>query len=122
MDLWTIAAALAVQTASPASATAPVATEIEAPGPSGPLKGTMLAPVGGSREIVLIIPGSGPTDRDGNNPMGVRAAPYRLIAEGLTARDAAKAAIAGPLTDDVSVGRGLDEMIDVYLGGSDMAR
>jgi nitric oxide reductase NorQ protein len=46
----------------------------------------------------------------------------RLIAEGLTARDAAKAAIAGPLTDDVSVGRGLDEMIAVYLGGSDMAR
>ncbi|HEY5711608.1 MAG TPA: alpha/beta fold hydrolase [Allosphingosinicella sp.] len=109
MDLWTIAAALAVQTASPASATAPVATEIEAPGPSGPLKGTMLAPVGGSREIVLIIPGSGPTDRDGNNPMGVRAAPYRLIAEGLAARGIASirvdkrglfgSAAAGPAND-----------------------
>jgi pimeloyl-ACP methyl ester carboxylesterase len=32
---------------------------------------------------VLMIPGSGPTDRDGNNPQGVRAAPYRLLAEGL---------------------------------------
>jgi pimeloyl-ACP methyl ester carboxylesterase len=35
---------------------------------------------------VLIIPGSGPTDRDGNNPLGVRAASYRLLAEGLAAR------------------------------------
>jgi nitric oxide reductase NorQ protein len=40
----------------------------------------------------------------------------RLIAEGLTRQDAARAAIAGPLTDDASVVRGLNEMIDVYLG------
>jgi nitric oxide reductase NorQ protein len=40
----------------------------------------------------------------------------RLVAEGLPIRDAARAAIAGPLTDDVSVSRGLNEMIDVYLG------
>jgi nitric oxide reductase NorQ protein len=39
----------------------------------------------------------------------------RLIVEGLTMQDAARAAIAGPLTDDVSVARGLNEMIDVYL-------
>src|ERR1700741_3630082 len=45
-----------------------------------------------------------------------------LIAEGLTTRDAARAAIAGPLTDDASVGRGLDEMIEVYLGGGDSTR
>ena len=44
----------------------------------------------------------------------------RLIAEGLTIRDAARAAIAGPLTDDAAVGRGLNEMIDVYLGASDV--
>jgi nitric oxide reductase NorQ protein len=43
----------------------------------------------------------------------------RLIVEGLTTCDAARAAIAGPLTDDVSVGRGLNEMIEVYLGASD---
>lgn len=41
----------------------------------------------------------------------------QLIAEGLTTREAARAAIAGPLTDDVAVGRALNEMIDVYLGG-----
>jgi nitric oxide reductase NorQ protein len=39
----------------------------------------------------------------------------RLISEGLTQRDAARAAIAGPLTDDASVARGLFEMIDLYL-------
>ncbi|ORB74271.1 CbbQ/NirQ/NorQ/GpvN family protein [Mycobacterium scrofulaceum] len=42
----------------------------------------------------------------------------RLVAEGLTMREAARAAIAGPLTDDVAVGRALAEMIDVYLSGS----
>jgi nitric oxide reductase NorQ protein len=42
----------------------------------------------------------------------------KLVAEGLTARDAARAAIAGPLTDDPAVTSGLVEMIDVYLGES----
>jgi pimeloyl-ACP methyl ester carboxylesterase len=36
--------------------------------------------------VVLIIPGSGPTDRDGNNPLGVTAAPYRLLADALGGR------------------------------------
>jgi hypothetical protein len=35
--------------------------------------------------MVLIVPGSGPTDRDGNNPLGVKASTYRLLAEGLAA-------------------------------------
>jgi nitric oxide reductase NorQ protein len=39
----------------------------------------------------------------------------RLIREGLSARVAARAAIAGPLTDDSTVSRGLAEMIDTYL-------
>jgi pimeloyl-ACP methyl ester carboxylesterase len=34
---------------------------------------------------VLIIPGSGPTDQNGDNPLGVKASTYRLIAEGLAA-------------------------------------
>ena len=40
----------------------------------------------------------------------------RLVAEGLTMPEAARAAIAGPLTDDVAVGRALGEMIEIYLG------
>lgn len=55
---------------------------IQAPGPNGPLQGTLLPPSTGS-PVILIIPGSGPTDRDGNNPLGIKAAPYRLLAEGL---------------------------------------
>jgi len=42
----------------------------------------------------------------------------RLVAEGITMREAARAAIAGPLTDDVAVGRALGEMIDIYLGAA----
>ncbi|ORA11782.1 CbbQ/NirQ/NorQ/GpvN family protein [Mycobacterium arosiense] len=39
----------------------------------------------------------------------------RLVAEGLSMRDAARAAIAGPLTDDAAVGKALGEMIEIYL-------
>lgn len=39
----------------------------------------------------------------------------RLIAEGLSARDAARAAVVGPLTDDSIVTAGLMEMVDAYL-------
>lgn len=62
---------------------------LEAPGPTGALKGTLIAPAVKSAPVVLIIPGSGPTDRDGNNPLGVKAATYRLLAEGLAARGVA---------------------------------
>jgi nitric oxide reductase NorQ protein len=40
----------------------------------------------------------------------------RLVTEGLTMPEAAVAAIAGPLTDDVAVGKALGEMIQIYLG------
>jgi len=65
---------------------APVATPIEAAGPLGSLKGTMLSPVSARRQVMLIIPGSGPTDRDGNNSVRVKAATYKLLAEGLAAQ------------------------------------
>jgi nitric oxide reductase NorQ protein len=39
----------------------------------------------------------------------------RLIADGVSPRDAARAAVAGPLTDDPAVTSGLVEMIDAYL-------
>jgi len=61
-------------------------TVVEAPGPEGPLVGTLLAPSSPNPPVVLIIPGSGPTDRDGNNSMGLRPSTYRLLAEGLATR------------------------------------
>jgi fermentation-respiration switch protein FrsA (DUF1100 family) len=52
----------------------------------GELYGELLMPArgsGGKPPVVLVIAGSGPTDRDGNNPLGVKAAPYRMLAEAL---------------------------------------
>jgi hypothetical protein len=62
--------------------------ELTAPGPEGPLAGTLTLPVGDvdifdEAPIVLIVPGSGPTDRNGNSPLGISAAPYALLAEAL---------------------------------------
>ena len=59
---------------------------LEAPGPAGLLKGTLLSAGVKSGPVVLIIPGSGPTDRDGNNPLGVKASTFRLLAESLASR------------------------------------
>ncbi len=67
------------------AAVAAAAIPMTAPGPLGPLEGTFLD-AGKSAPVVLIIPGSGPTDRDGDNPMGVTSAPYRLLAEALATK------------------------------------
>jgi pimeloyl-ACP methyl ester carboxylesterase len=67
------------------AAAAAAALPITAPGPKGPLAGTYLD-AGAKVPVVLIIPGSGPTDRDGNNPLGVTAEPYRLLAEALATK------------------------------------
>lgn len=64
-------------------ATGPVATPVTLPSEPAPLQGTMLAPEGEVRAVAVIIAGSGPTDRDGNSPMGVAGATYRLLAESL---------------------------------------
>jgi uncharacterized protein len=62
-------------------------TRLSIGGPSGVLQGTLAAPESGPKApVAIIIPGSGPTDRDGNNPLGVTAAMYRLLAEALAAK------------------------------------
>lgn len=71
---------------------AQTSSEITAPGPIGALHGTLLKP-DAPGPVVLIIPGSGPTDRDGNNPMGLKAQPYKLLAEALAARGIASVRI-----------------------------
>ena len=81
-----LAATVVLAAALAAADTAPVQSYVEAPGPSGPLKGTMLVPASGGVPMMLMIPGSGPTDRDGNNPYGLKASTYKLLAEGLAAR------------------------------------
>lgn len=63
-----------------------VQVDISAVGPNGPLKGTLTSASVPSAPVVLIIPGSGPTDRDGNSPLGVKAATYRLLSKELAAK------------------------------------
>lgn len=63
------------------------ASEIETPGPLGPLRGTLLVPPGRPQyPVILMLPGSGPTDRDGDNGGVVKGAVYRQLAEGLAVR------------------------------------
>lgn len=65
---------------------APVETPVVLPAQPAPLHGTLLKPDGPVRAVAVILPGSGPTDRDGNSPQfGLSAQPYRLLAEGLVA-------------------------------------
>lgn len=66
--------------------TEPVSTDIELAAQPAPLHGTFLAPQGPARAAAVIIPGSGPTDRDGNSPLGVTGGVLRQLAEGLAER------------------------------------
>jgi pimeloyl-ACP methyl ester carboxylesterase len=52
------------------------------------LDGTLAMPANpaGRVPVVLVIAGSGPTDRDGNNPLGVQSAIYRKMAWALAQR------------------------------------
>jgi len=68
-----------------AAVMAPTTFDVSAPGPMAPLAGTAID-AGKNTPVVLIIPGSGPTDRDGNNPLGVKAASYKLLAEALATK------------------------------------
>lgn len=49
----------------------------------GTLYGTLRTPDDGASTVVLLVAGSGPTDRNGNNPLGVGADTYKLLAEAL---------------------------------------
>jgi pimeloyl-ACP methyl ester carboxylesterase len=69
-----------------AAAPSPKESFVDVAGPNGPLKGTMLSSADSGAPVVLMIPGSGPTDRDGNNPMGIKAASLKLLADGLAAQ------------------------------------
>jgi pimeloyl-ACP methyl ester carboxylesterase len=80
--------AMTMAAAAPSPAAIPISVEVTAPGPEGVLAGTLLDP-DPQGPLVLIIPGSGPTDRDGNNPMGVAGGPYRQLAEALAAQGVA---------------------------------
>jgi pimeloyl-ACP methyl ester carboxylesterase len=59
--------------------------------PGGDLKGTLILPLKAKKNLTVVViqAGSGPTNRYGNNPMGVKANSYKLIAESLAQRNIA---------------------------------
>ncbi len=63
-------------------AAALAAADVNIPGPKGPLAATLIDPARTASASIL-IPGSGPTDRDGNNPAGVSGGIYGLLSEQL---------------------------------------
>ena len=79
-----VAAALLFGMAGSLSAQEPISATHD--GLTGELAGTLQGELAGDRPAVLILPGSGPTDRDGNNPLGVTASTYRLLANALAER------------------------------------
>ncbi len=97
----------------------PVSKAVTLPSEPAPLHGTMLIPEGETRAVAVIIAGSGPTDRDGNSPLGVAASTYRLLAEGLAERGIAtvrydkrgiaQSALAGPAEVDLRFGQMADD-------------
>lgn len=77
-----LAAILAATTILGAGAQAQAA-EIQIDGPIGPLSGELID-LPNAQDVVVIIPGSGPIDRDGNGPeIGMHSDLYRQLAEGL---------------------------------------
>ena len=80
-----LAAALALSSPAMAQDTAPTETAATATIGSGTLHATRID-VGPDTPMVLIIAGSGPTDRDGNNPLMGNPASYKMLAHGLAAR------------------------------------
>lgn len=98
----------------------PVSTPVELASTPAPLHGTLLTPEGQTRAAAVILPGSGPTDRDGNSAQfGIRAASYRLLAEGLAERGVAtiridkrgigESAAAGPAEPDLRFNTYVDD-------------
>lgn len=57
-------------------------TPVALPSQPAPLHGTLLTPEGAPKAVAVMLPGSGPTDRNGEGP-GNRSASTRLMAEAL---------------------------------------
>ncbi len=73
---------------------------------NGDIKGTLRIPQNsGKVPVVLIIAGSGPTDRDGNNNMGMKTNAYKMLADSLE-----KAGIATLRYDKRGVGESADAL------------
>lgn len=80
----------------------------------GTLYGTLLTPTEGAETVAVIIAGSGPTDRNGNNAVGMKTNSYLYLAQALE-----KAGIASLRYDKRAIGASTyddpDKLPDVML-------
>ncbi len=51
--------------------------------PAGKIVGTLHTPEDAKYDMVIVVPGSGPTNRDGNNPMGLKPNAYKMMSDSL---------------------------------------
>lgn len=75
---------------------------------------------GTAAQLVAVAQAIRRLDRSGLREVAstrVLIAAGRLVVEGLPLAEAARAAVAGPLTDDPLITAGLAELLDAYLGG-----
>lgn len=91
-SLLSLVAVLLQLAARPAAAEAAEAVTVDG------IAATFMAPAGAT-VAVLILPGSGPVDRDGNGALGLKTDAYRQLAEGL-----ARAGVASLRYDKRGVG------------------
>ena len=111
-----IAGAMAlIQTAASTS------TPVTLPSQPAPLHGTLLIPGTEPHAVAVIIPGSGPTDRNGDNPLGATGGNLRLLAEGLAGEGVATLRIDKRGIGD-SAAAGVDESTLTFTAYADDAR
>lgn len=84
-----VVAALLLLAPCIAVAQSPREQEVTVQTPSGRLAGTLTTAVRPGDAAVLILPGSGPTDRNGDNPVTGPSGTYRLLAHALAERGVA---------------------------------
>ena len=113
LGAWQVSALLLA--AALAAAAPAMERPLTAPGPLAPLAGTLLD-AGKRAPVIVIIPGSGPTDRDGNSPLGVTASNLRLLAEGLAKRGISTVRVdkRGMFGSKAAIANGNDVTIAAY--------
>ncbi len=91
--MFTIVAAACIATMATAAGDSAASRPVVLSTATGNINGTELVPPGaGKHPVILIVPGSGPTDRDGNSPVPVAPGKslhtdaYRLLASALASR------------------------------------
>ncbi|HET8552522.1 MAG TPA: alpha/beta fold hydrolase [Gammaproteobacteria bacterium] len=120
--IWVFAVLASCWILPAAHAGEPRQTSVQLKTPTGVLYGTLELPAGkGPWPVALIVAGSGPTDRNGNSPIGLSTDAYKLLASPLASRGIAtlrydkrgiaQSAPAGPLESELRFTTYVDDAV-----------